>query len=53
MLVWRCEPVRHGVQAKFNYEPDYHAASAAADVEAFAVAVEKSQLADRPRSATL
>jgi branched-chain amino acid transport system substrate-binding protein len=27
---------------KFGYEPDYHAASAAADVETFAVAIEKA-----------
>jgi branched-chain amino acid transport system substrate-binding protein len=27
---------------KFNYDPDYHAASAAADVETFAMAIEKA-----------
>ena len=29
-------------QAKFNYAPDYHAASGAADVETFAMALEKA-----------
>jgi len=29
-------------KAKFNYDPDYHAASGAADVETFAMAIEKA-----------
>ncbi|HQT81707.1 MAG: amino acid ABC transporter substrate-binding protein [Ferrovum sp. 37-45-19] len=33
-------------KAKFGYDPDYHAASAVADVEAFAKAIEKAQSTD-------
>lgn len=33
--------------AKFNYEPDYHAASAVADVEVFAKAIEKAGTLDK------
>lgn len=33
-------------KAKFGYEPDYHAASAAADVEAFAQAIENAGATD-------
>jgi branched-chain amino acid transport system substrate-binding protein len=33
-------------QKKFGYEPDYHAASAAADVEAFVKAIEKANSLD-------
>jgi len=37
---------------KFGYDPDYHAASAAADVETFAVALRNAGSLDRPRCAT-
>ncbi|MEN3386812.1 amino acid ABC transporter substrate-binding protein [Brucella melitensis] len=33
-------------KARFNYEPDYHAASGASDVEAFAEAIEKANSLD-------
>ncbi len=36
-------------KAKFGYEPDYHAASAAADVEAIAQAVENAGSTDRQK----
>lgn len=36
-------------KAKYGYDPDYHAASAAADVEAFAKAIEAAGALDAPK----